>query len=90
MSVAPLGPGEGHMKLGKIGLVSDGLGWVKTWCGLILVWDILVWDMSWCGLILVRDNFGVGYVANGVVWDMLRCGICRCGISRGTSCPCIL
>ena len=46
--------------------------------------DILVWDMSWCGLILVWDNFGVGYVANGVVWDMLQCGICPCGISRGT------
>ena len=48
------------------------------------MWDILGWDMSWCGLILVWDNFGVGYVANGLVWDMLQCGLCRCGISRGT------
>ena len=38
------------------------------------MWDILVWDMSWCGLILVWDNFGVEYVANGVVWDMSGVG----------------
>ena len=58
MSVAPSGPGEGHMKLGKIGLVSDGLGWVKTWCGLILVWD----------------NGGVGYFRLGyvLVWVVAK------------------
>ena len=61
------------MKLGKIGLVSDGLGWVKTWCGICLVWDILVWDMLWSGN-LVWDNFGVGYVTNGLVWDMSGVG----------------
>ena len=84
MSVASLGPGEGHTKLEKIGLVSDGFGWVKTWCGLILVWGMsgvgyfsLVYVMVWV-------DFDVGYVTNGVVWDMLRCGICRCGISWGT------
>ena len=37
MSVASSGPGEGHMKFGKIGLVSDGLGGNKSWCGLIWV-----------------------------------------------------
>ena len=49
--------------------------------GYVAAWDILGWDMSWCGLVLVWDNFGVGYVANGLVWDMLRCGLCRCGIN---------
>ena len=60
MSVAPLGPGEGHMKLGKIGLVSDGLGWVKTWCGLILVWDMSGVGYFSLGYVVVWVDFGVG------------------------------
>ena len=76
------------MKFGKIGLVLDSLGWVKTWCGLILVWDnggvgyfrlgyVLVWvdfrlGSFCCGI--CRKWFGVGYVAVWVmlVWDKSR------------------
>ena len=73
------------MKLGKIGLVSDGFRWVKIWCGLILVWDMSGVGYFSLGYVVVWVDFGVGYVANGVVWDMLRCGICWCGINCGTS-----
>ena len=48
------------------------------------MWVGLGWDMSWCGLISGWDHFGVGYVANGLVWVNGWCGLCRCGISRGT------
>ena len=59
------------MKLGKIGLVSDGLVWVKTWCGMILVWDMSGVGYISLGYVVVWVDFGVGYVG---------CGICRCGI----------
>ena len=48
MSQAPSEPGEGHMKLGKIGLVSDGLGGNKSWCGLI--WVGISLGEGWVGL----------------------------------------
>ena len=54
-----------------------GMGWF--WCWIMVVWDHF-------GV----DNVGVGYGFFGVVWDKLvwdkfRCGLCGCGISRGTT-----
>ena len=66
MSVAPSGPGEGHMKLGKIGLVSDGLVWVKKWCGMILVWDMSGEGYISLGYVLVWVDFCVEYVWYGL------------------------
>ena len=60
MSVAPSGPGEGHMKFVKIGLVLYGLGGNKSWFGLILVWDMSGVGYFRLGYVLVWIDFGVG------------------------------